>query len=168
MTIEENNVCCHFKEVWLDKDFGSKNPQIKNNELVAIMGKVKPSGPKGSNLQDSLNNPDENVCFSIRALTKDYYNRGQVYRILNQIFTFDNVIECGILTSNKWNSPALEGDRVDLEDIVDMIIRERQIEKIATTKDVGIAVEQSRIMALETLDIFRDHKGVARPTYINW
>jgi len=50
-----------------------------------------------------------------------------------------------------------------------MLIHERQIEKIAYTKDVGIATEQCKVMALETLDLFRDHTGkVTLPVYMDW
>lgn len=89
LTIEETNVCCHFKEIWLDESFGRQNPQYRNNALVAVKAKIKPSGPRGEALRASLENKNENVCFSIRAFTKDYYQRGQTIRVLDQIVTWD-------------------------------------------------------------------------------
>ena len=67
MTIEETNVVAHIKELWLDHDFGIKNPQFKNPALVAIMGKIRPSGPHGPALEASIQNPCENVGFSIQT-----------------------------------------------------------------------------------------------------
>jgi hypothetical protein len=43
LTIEETNVCCHFRKFWLDETFGKKNPQFKNPDMVAIMAELKPS-----------------------------------------------------------------------------------------------------------------------------
>ena len=42
VTIDEKNVCCFFKELWLDFEFGKKNPQLGTPDLVAVMAKLKP------------------------------------------------------------------------------------------------------------------------------
>jgi hypothetical protein len=89
MTIEETNVCCHFKEIWLDEQYGKNHPEFKNPSMIAIMAKLKPTGPKGPSLQKSLDNPNENVCFSIRAFTKDYAVRGVINRVLDQVYSWD-------------------------------------------------------------------------------
>lgn len=147
LTIEESNVCCHFKEIWLDLDYGKKNPQLGNPELVAIMAKVKPSGPKGNSLQSSLDNPSENVCFSIRAFTKDYYQKGQTIRVLNSIVCWDNVVEPGIAIANKWQSPSLES-------LEDRIFTQKQLERIVNDTESFIATEDSKLIATEALKTF--------------
>ena len=66
MTIDEKNVCCHFSEIYLDFD------SFKNEDgspIITIKGLVKPSGAQGAFLKEQLENPKENVCFSIRSFT---------------------------------------------------------------------------------------------------
>ena len=73
MSIHEENTCCHHKEITLDFD------RVKDDQgkpVIAIISKVFPSGPMGAALERSLNNPNENVCFSIRAFTDDYRDGG--------------------------------------------------------------------------------------------
>ena len=151
LTVEETNVCAHFKEVWLDFDFGKKNPKFNNVALVAIMAKVKPTGPKADSLANSLANSGENVCFSIRALTRDYYERGQTYRVLQQIICWDNVTEPGIAIANKWDSPSLES-------LSDIIVREHSLKNIINHQ-VPVATESSIELAKESLAVVQNTKG---------
>jgi hypothetical protein len=93
LTIDEQNVCAHFREIWLDFD------SVKDKDgkaVVAIMAWVKPSGPMGQYLAQSLENSDENVCFSIRAFTDDKMEGRVKKRILKTIVTFDHVLEPGM------------------------------------------------------------------------
>lgn len=159
LTIDGNNVCVHFKEIWLDENYGKKHPELKNSNLVAIMAKLKPAGPKGSALKASLDNADENVCFSIRALTKDYYQRGQVYRVLNQIVCFDMVTEPGISIANKWQAPALES-------LFDLSVTKTQLESIVEDRCSLVATEDSRQLAVESLKTFSS--SVVVPKFTSW
>lgn len=147
MTVEETNVCCHFKEVWLDENFGKTHPELKSPNLVAIMAKVKPSGPKGVSLKESFDNPDENVCFSIRSLTRDVYVRGVTNRILQQIITFDNVTAPGIATANMWAAPGLENYE-------EQVITQRNVENFIKNHPELIATESTRELATEALALF--------------
>ena len=108
MEIDLNNVCCHFKSLWLDENFGKMHPEYNNPEMVAIMGKVKPSGAKGAMLKEAFENADENVCFSIRSLADEQIVRGKRIRALRELITIDYVNEGGILVASKWDSPATE------------------------------------------------------------
>lgn len=122
--IEDKNVSAAIIDVWLDFDFGKKNPKYGNQDLIAIMGRVVPSGPYGEALKRSLDNPNENVSFSIRAFTDDKMIRGVMHRTLVEVITFDQVNEGGISIANKYDSPSLETmvDRsVSLETIKELI-----------------------------------------------
>lgn len=159
--IEETNICAHFKEIWLDETYGIKNPHVNNPNLTAIMAKVKPSGAKGAALEASLKNPDENVCFSIRAVTKDYYERGQCYRVLDNIVTFDWVNEPGIAIATKWDSPALENlsDQILIEEIVRAVAEE----------PTGFAMESSTAIAREVLRSFAPRGTKPQiPSFSKW
>jgi hypothetical protein len=157
--IEEKNTCAHIADVWLDPNYGRSHPALGNPRLVAIMAKVKPAGPHGNVLLESLQNPLENVCFSIRALTADYMERGQKYRCLNTIFTFDCVTEPGIGTSNKWDSPALE-------ELGGFLVTRKQIEHVAYSNSL-CALESSRALAIESLEAFSP-KYKNPPIYTKW
>lgn len=105
LTIEETRVCAHIKEVWLEE--GIKDRQGRS--VVAIMGKIKPSGPYGEALKESLDNKHENVCFSIRSLTMDTMNpAGYLQKDLRRIITWDVVTEPGLSACHKYNAPSLE------------------------------------------------------------
>jgi hypothetical protein len=106
--IKEDNVCGHFKEIWLDTEWGKKYPDKSSPGVIAILGKVKPSGAKSIVLENGFNNKDENVCFSIRSVTNDTFHRGVRHKEIISVITFDYVNEPGISIATKWNSPALE------------------------------------------------------------
>lgn len=164
LSIEETNVCCHFKEIWLDESFGKSNPQHKNPSLVAIMAKVKPSGPKGEYLARSFENKDENVCFSIRALTRDYFERGQCFRVLQQICCWDMVNEGGISVASKWSSPVLES-------IDETPVTLRNFERLVRVDNTALSLE-SRELAGECLSSLRASTSVSSlpviPLYTKW
>jgi hypothetical protein len=146
LRIEETNTCVHYADIVLDTDYGKNNPKFNNPYLVAVIGKIKPSGPKATALESAINNPKENVCFSIRALTKDTYSNGRNNRMLVQIVTWDHVIEPGISIANKWDSNALES-------LSEVPVTMQQLETIAETTDMtGVAFE-SCAMAKETLKL---------------
>lgn len=159
LSIDENNVCCHFSEVWLDENYGKNNPQFNNPNLVAIMAKVKPSGPKGHILEQSLKNCKENTCFSIRALTRDFMVHGKTHRVLQQIVCWDYVNEPGIMVANKYDSPALEtvSDIQLTESIVDRAIEHSTM----------ASMEDTKILLKEAKKMFntKDHN---KPKSFNW
>lgn len=160
MKIEETNVCVHFKEVWLDEDYGKNRPDLGNKDLVAIMAKIKPVGPNGPALKEALDNPDQNVCFSVRGLTDDYYRNGKTIRVLRKIMCYDWVTEPGIHVSNKFDSPSLEG----LEDVM---VTKSHIKQILTKSLDSIATEDSRLLAMDTLELFESSKP-GKPIYSKW
>lgn len=111
LQIHEDKVCCHFASVCLDFE-NYKDDQ--GRPIVAILAEVAPNGPLGYVLEKQLQNPAENVCFSIRSFTDDRMVNGVINRFIKTIVTFDYVNEPGMAIAEKYNSPALEG----LEDVV--------------------------------------------------
>lgn len=163
LTIKEDNVVAHIAEVWLDMDFGKKNPQLRNPDLVAVMGRVRPSGPHADVLQRSFDNPEENVCFSVRGLTRDFYERGVCRRVLTTIVTWDCVTEPGINIANKWDAPALE-------EMSNKSFSSKALESI-TEDQTGIATESSKEIAREALESFKSTSLVTLPSiplYTKW
>lgn len=104
-TIEETLVSHHIKEVWIETET-VKGPN--GRPVVAVMGKVKPSGPMGSSLKEQLENPSENVAFSVRSLTRDKRVAGQLFKHMTTLVTWDYVNEPGISVATKYDNPSLE------------------------------------------------------------
>lgn len=159
MTIEETNTVAHFSEVWLDENFGRDNPQFKNPSLVAIMAKVKPAGPKASALQGAYENPCQEVCFSIRALTRDYYEKGRTNRVLTNIISYDLVHESGIAMARKWDSPACES-------LIEIPVTERQLVGAGKALPESLATENSRAMFQDCIKSVQDVSGSRKPSIL--
>lgn len=138
LTIDEKNVCAHFSELWLDFD---NYKDTNGKPMIAIMGKVAPSGPFGGMLKASLDNPKENVCFSIRSLTEDVYKRGIWERTLRNVVTFDYVNEPGIHIAEKYKSTALEGFGV--ESLMEKPITRTQLSRAICSKGNSVAALES-------------------------
>lgn len=105
LDIHPDKVCCHFAEVWLDFE---NYKDEHGRPIIAILARVIPSGPLASVLEKQLQNPEENVCFSIRSFTDDIMVGGVMHRHIKTIVTFDYVNEPGMSVANKYLSPALE------------------------------------------------------------
>lgn len=159
LTIRETNISGHFNKVWLDHD-SIKSPE--GRPVVAIMAKVKPAGPFGPALKESLDNPDANTAFSVRGFTKDVNNAGRRDRILKTIITFDWVTEPGISIATKWSSPALES-------LTDTEVTKRDFEKLERKITVNNVSTEAR-------SLFNDLKWVeeefrfkgSKPTYLKF
>lgn len=163
--ISEENIVCHFSDIWLDEKYGKNNPEFNNPGLVAIMAKVKPFGNKKHILQDSLDNRLQNLCFSIRSLTNNYYHKGTKIKELVEILTFDLVSEGGISIANKYDSPALESV---MEDIT--VTKEKLIKIYNDIPDL-VSMENSRSSLLNTInnfEIMKQESKIAIPIYNKW
>jgi len=143
MSIYEERVCCHHKEIYLDDQ---KIKDEKGQPVIAIMSKVKPAGELGYVLENALKNKDENVCFSIRSFTKDFYDKGVIKKILQTVITFDLVNEPGISYANKYNSPALESFDGD-----GYVVTRGQLERAVMNRQesCGIGMESAVLTAEE-------------------
>lgn len=135
LSIEEKNICTHFSEIWLDFE------SVKDNNgkpVVAIMAKLAPSGPMGSAIERSLENPNEDVCYSIRSFTKDTYVGGVKHRALAEIVTWDYVNEPGINFARKYKSPALES-------MHEQAFSRKELLRAIKHMDSGIGMESAKL-----------------------
>lgn len=163
MSIYEENVCCHHKEITLDFE----NVLDEHGKpIIAIISKVKPSGPLGHVLQQQLDNKDENVCFSIRAFTDDYRDRGIYKRVLKTIVTWDYVNEPGLAAAEKFKSPALES-------LDDRSFSRGEMERAVKAGQAGgVGMESALLTAGELFHAMNWHTPVlaqqTKPAYLNW
>lgn len=144
MQIYDDKVCGHIKEVWLKEHHENKN-------IIAIMGKVKPHGPYSATLKDSLDNPNINTAFSIRAITEDVVIRGVNTRTLTNIFTWDMVIEPGIAIATKYSNPGLE----QYEDLDTLPITKEQLVIAIEELKTNVATENSKNIIREIAEYYK-------------
>lgn len=143
LQIHEDKVCCHFASITLDFE---NHKDDQGRPIVAIIAEVCPNGPLGHVLEKQLQNPNENVCFSIRSFTDDRMERGVMNRYIKTIVTFDYVNEPGMSVAEKYNSPALEG----FED--DMVFTRGQVEAgVFSLMEVGGVGNESEHMNIHEL-----------------
>lgn len=163
LTIRETNVCAFIKEIELDFD----NYRDKTGApMVAIIGKIAPTGPFGPALREALERPGENVCFSIRSFTEDYLQRGKCMRILREVVTFDWVTEPGIHIAKKFNSPGLEQF-----DLGSMNITRRMLEEIvAKTPQSGVGLESSNAQVQQLIKTlgWKEPAHGGKPAFTRW
>lgn len=118
LDIDEKNISHHIREVRLEYN---KVKDDAGRSVVAIMGKVRPTGPQGEALRDALNNKHHNVAFSIRSLTDDVITQTSHTKNIRSIVTWDWVTEGGISVAQKYHAPALESFSIDLNRLADEI-----------------------------------------------
>ena len=139
MTIDEKNVCCHFSEVYLDFD------SFKNEDgspIITIKGLVKPSGAQGAFLKEQLENPKENVCFSIRSFSSKAVVGGVVQFRLVEVITWDRVTEPGLNIARKYFAPTLES-YVDHE-IKKEVLQEAVLKPTMVTENGMLVTHESK------------------------
>ena len=122
----------------------------KGRPVYLVVAELKPSGPYGSYLQEKLDNPHQNVYFSVRSLTMDDLMRGIKYT--RELITWDCVAEGGIYVANKMMSPGIES-----------------FAEVEVTQSVLVNLERqqrkNRLQGLEDHDTF-DYGGLL--TELGW
>jgi hypothetical protein len=132
--IKEDRISHHISKVWLEEI------DYKGKKTLAILGKVKPCGPYGKALEESINNPQENVTFSGRY----YSNVGTVgairQREIHTVATWDFVSEPGIECASKYASPSLE-DRGGM--MIDVARMQQAVALEARNVEASMSMESS-------------------------
>lgn len=167
MDTDMNNVCAHFKSIWLDEDFGKKFPQYKNPNLIGIMALVKPIPPKGDILAEALKNTAQNVCFSIRALCDEGFVRGKVIRVLKDLIALDLVNEGGLTMASKWDSPATESIAFTDPVLLTEKLIQRAKASASKTSNEHVAATESSLVALDYIEK-KYFAPPASPIYTKW
>ena len=158
LDIDEKNVCVHFSEIYLDFE-SFKNPD--GTKIVAIRAKLAPSGPNAEFLTQSLENKQENVCFSIRSFTENTFKRGRTIKSIKTIVTFDYVNEPGIHIAEKYKAPSLES-------FDDLSVSRPQMEKALDARQVlNLSQESTTLTRKELFESF-GWQDTNAPRVITW
>jgi hypothetical protein len=167
LEVYEDKVSHHIKEVRVDY---TAVKDERGNPCIAIIGKIKPSGPYGPTLQASLDNPGENVCFSIRAVTADETDKARGYqkKEIQQIVTWDYVNEPGLSVANKFKSPSLESfEDVDVtvtRGIMRSILKVKEEEQ----REELVTMESSQAVVLMNEAMVNLGWSKKKPAYTRW
>lgn len=168
--IVEQNICVHIAEVTL---IPRGMVDEAGRPVTGVIGKIKGAGPHGDVLEADLNNPKQNVCFSIRSITNDRWERGRYTKYLRAVYTWDKVNEPGISIAKKWHSPALE-------QLQEVFMDEAAIRSIARAvaregKDLGAESQQQSVIKRLMQDLgMKEESGASKktkiymPTTANW
>lgn len=158
LSIDEKNVCVHFSEIYLDFE-NFKNED--GSSIVAIRAIAGPSGPKGDFLDRQFKNPRENVCFSIRSFTEDYYKGGVVHRDIKNIITFDYVNEPGIHIAEKFKHPSLE-------DLKTVKLQKKNFDNYFKRETLKLGNESQLLTKAELYKSFGWVEKKEKPLHANW
>lgn len=169
--IHEDKVCGHFASVTLDYD----NYKSKTGfPMVAVVARVKPAGPFADTLKASLDNPEEETCFSVRAAVVPAVEGGREVRYVEDIVTWDYVNEGGIAIARKYYSMALESMGAGVADMGDNLIITPAMLQHATQDTIKtMGLESNNAQQLKAL---QHRLGWDRPeptafqvpSYLNW
>lgn len=113
--IAEPNWSSHIRALHLSSNT-VKDERGRN--VVAVIGEVTPCGPNAEAFRRCLENPDEDVSYSVRSFARKNFSNGRKY--LKKIVTFDSVWEPGIKAVNKFNTPSMESSQLDISNDTDV------------------------------------------------
>lgn len=101
--IDQDNIAFHIRDIEL-VDTGEKSEKLgMYGNVIICYGWIKPAGPKGKYLQEALDNPDRNIAFSVRSVSKDFVTNGITIKETKSIATWDWVVEPGINNANTFD-----------------------------------------------------------------
>ena len=119
LKVDFTNTCGHIRDIVLTPTNIASG--YGNDKILKVQIWIKPSGPHGDALGKSLENTEENTCFSVRSFTDDKRINGIVIKRLLQVVTWDWVGEPGISLATKWKTLSIESTdqcTIDIDDIV--------------------------------------------------
>ena len=170
--IVESNVCLHISDVWIDDSGALKDRN--GRAYTGIMGLVAPNGVQGRAFEESLTNPKQNTCLSVRSITDNYrMPDGSVEKEFVNICAWDWVNEPGLRPANKFSAPSLESYARELGE--EFPVNPRNLEALIRRReehDDGLESDNTGAMR-ETLAYIRSRhdslsQASAATMWLNW
>ncbi|EJO2543926.1 hypothetical protein NRE35_004292 [Salmonella enterica] len=147
-TIDERNVSCHIRRVWIEPNYTGPD----GKKIIAILGEVAPSGPHAAQLERKLNNPHENAAWSVRSLTNDRIIGGVKRKFFDSIITWDEVNEPGLAPANKFNAPSCESADIFVAESVPVTPALIDLISAEAKRHHGIGMESTAISMESTVE----------------
>lgn len=152
----EENACVFFKEIWLDYEYAKKFPGEFQKGAVVIFAKLKPGGEKARVLKELLDDPDRNICFSIRCMAEQKIVNGRPIRYINEIITFDLVIDPGMQVANRYLAPYAESASI--------LVTREMLQRIVLNES-PVFTEDAKAVCRNLLS---KAPAAKTPAYLNW
>lgn len=147
LIMHEEQISHHIKKVELHEDFEGHNGQ----RCLGVIGWVKPHGPNGHCLEESLRNADINTAFSLRSLAATKVNSmGRQVKDPLKIISWDAVAEGGIACADKYHNPALES-----KDYSNNVIQFSETDVISAYQNTDIRAAGNESAQHHLLDVAR-------------
>ena len=157
LKIEQTRISHHIRDIVFTDTKTPCGMPGKGN-IVLVQAWLKPDGPMGDALKKSLDDPEQNVAFSIRCFTKDEMVNGTVIKQVVQIVTWDWVVEPGMKMANKFDTLNLES--LDFTPISLRSLREYNNELSISTEAADINVTLDDIERNITKHEINTHNSV--------
>lgn len=129
LIMHEEQISHHIAKIELHENY--KLPDGRT--CLAVIGHVRPFGPRAAMVEQGLSTPDMNLCFSLRSISIDAPNNmGQIVKKVVKIVTWDGVLEPGIQLANKYDTkPSVESRHIfsltDIEAAVEQAYSQSQL-----------------------------------------
>lgn len=109
--IYEPNICAHIRKIHFTPDLVKDE---RGRSVIAVIGEVRPSGKNAQQFKDQLDNPHEDVNFSVRSFARRDFRTMNKY--ITRIVNWDAVFDPGVKLASKYFTPSLESSlNIDLE-----------------------------------------------------
>lgn len=161
--IDGDRVSHHIKDVWL----GDPIRDEEGRTVTPVYAKVKPAGPYGRYLKEALEDPDQNLYFSVRSLTADDMMRQIKYT--RDIVTWDFVMEGGIYVASKYHAPSLEDFTDDSVEVTPTLLWGME-EQQKRRRSLGLESDDVDYGAIASSLGWNKESPVqpVRPAYLDW
>ena len=147
MYVDEDKVSHQIGKVW-------SGEKLESGGRI-IYGKIKPTGPYGDKLKESLDDPCLNTSFSLRSIAHSRNENGITRRKIKHLVTFDYVCAGGYNEASKRYSPSVESVNVDISlTEKNFVVTTAAMERLSNT-------ELNEIFGASTVTI-----GTKRTTFI--
>lgn len=161
-TILESNWSSHIRRVRTSTDTVKDE---RGRAVVACIGEVTPCGVHGAAFQRMLDNPDEDVNYSIRCFADRDFR--QMRKHLTRIVNWDTVGDPGVKVASKYMTPSLESKEVArMLDEAEFQLLGLRDQLQVPMNDESFESHNSMIKIIESLSAHVDHKHF--PQTLSW
>lgn len=163
--IMESNTSSHIRRISTSMDTVVDE---KGRKVVAIIGEVRASGPKADEFRRQLENPYEDVNYSIRCFAAKNFT--SMRKHINRIITWDNVFEPGIGVATKYNTPSMESksDVCRMLDYAEFNIERLRHGMTEHANDESFESVAPYVQILDSLTYVENPTTVAMPKSFGW
>lgn len=161
--MDPQNQAFHVRKVWMVETDEKTEKMGTYGNIVLVYAWVKPCGPKGAFLKESLDNPHVNTAFSIRCISKDTMVNGVCVKETKAILGWDWVDEPGIHLANKFDTVNRQKFNTESFDMGGLELSESDISTFTSVVEDDIA---NGYVSQEAADTLSDMAGAIKEIFL--